>query len=91
MEPERVPGQRDPLAHGLNRPLGHTEAVATLDEAIERSAAPAYSRRAIERLVDVRPEAAKLFADDPELVAAAVAITGLSRSLSTRKFCARWA
>jgi [glutamine synthetase] adenylyltransferase / [glutamine synthetase]-adenylyl-L-tyrosine phosphorylase len=56
--------------------------VATLDEAIERSAAPADSRRVIERLVDARPDVAKLFADDPDLVAATVAVTGLSRSLS---------
>ncbi len=56
--------------------------VATLDEAIERSAAPGDSRRAIERLVDARPDAAKLLADDPDLIAATVAVTGLSRSLS---------
>src|SRR5262245_37068492 len=62
--------------------LGHTDAVATLDEAIERSAAPADSRRAIERLAAARPDAAKLLADDPDLVAATVAVTGLSRSLS---------
>jgi glutamate-ammonia-ligase adenylyltransferase len=56
--------------------------VSALDEAIERSAAPADSRRTIERLVDARPDAAKLLADDADLVAATVAVTGVSRVLS---------
>jgi [glutamine synthetase] adenylyltransferase / [glutamine synthetase]-adenylyl-L-tyrosine phosphorylase len=60
----------------------HTGAVAALDEAIERSASPADSRRAIERLVEARPDAAKLLADDADLVAGTIAVTGLSRSLS---------
>ena len=50
-----------------------------LDEAIERSASPADSRRVLERL---GPDAAKVLADDPALVAATVAVTGVSRSLS---------
>ena len=53
-----------------------------LDEAIERSASPADSRRVLERLVGAGPDAAKLFADNPDLVAATVAVTGVSRSLS---------
>ncbi len=54
----------------------------SLDEAVERSAAPAESRRAIERLAAARPDAAKLLADDPDLVAATVAVTGVSRALA---------
>ena len=50
-----------------------------LDEAIERSASPTDSRRVLERL---GPDAAKVLADDPALVAATVAVTGVSRSLS---------
>jgi [glutamine synthetase] adenylyltransferase / [glutamine synthetase]-adenylyl-L-tyrosine phosphorylase len=53
-----------------------------VDEAIERSASPADSRRVIERLVAAGPDAANVLADDPELVAATVAVTGVSRSLS---------
>ncbi len=54
----------------------------SLDEAVERSAAPAESRRVIERLAAARPDAAKVLADDPDLVAATVAVTGASRALS---------
>ncbi len=53
-----------------------------LDEAIERSASPADSRRVLERLAETGPDAAKVLADNPDLVAATVAVTGVSRSLS---------
>jgi [glutamine synthetase] adenylyltransferase / [glutamine synthetase]-adenylyl-L-tyrosine phosphorylase len=56
--------------------------VQSLDEAVERSAAPAESRRAIERLAAARPDTAKQLADDPDLVAATVAVTGASRALT---------
>jgi hypothetical protein len=60
----------------------HTWSVGDLDEAIERSAAPAATRRAFERLVDTQPGSAKLLDSDPELAATAVAVTGASRRLS---------
>ena len=60
----------------------HTLRVSSVEEAIERSAAPDASRLALERLTVAQPDAATLLADDPELVAAAVAVTGASRSLS---------
>jgi glutamate-ammonia-ligase adenylyltransferase len=56
--------------------------VDTLDEAIERSTAPAASRRSLERLVASRPDAAQPLADDPALAAAFAAVTGASRPLT---------
>jgi [glutamine synthetase] adenylyltransferase / [glutamine synthetase]-adenylyl-L-tyrosine phosphorylase len=56
--------------------------VRPLEEAIERSAAPAESRRVIERLIAAGPDAADRFAGDAELLAAIVVVTGVSRSLS---------
>jgi glutamate-ammonia-ligase adenylyltransferase len=56
--------------------------VSSVEEAIERSAAPDATRLALDRLMVAQPDAAKLLADDPDLVAAAVAVTGASRSLS---------
>jgi glutamate-ammonia-ligase adenylyltransferase len=56
--------------------------VRHLEEAIERSAAPTESRRVIERLIAARPDIADRFAGDAELLAATVAVTGVSRSLS---------
>ena len=56
--------------------------MATLDDAIERSAAPAASRRSLERLVAAHPAAAKLLADDPALAAAFVAVSGSSGPLT---------
>jgi glutamate-ammonia-ligase adenylyltransferase len=56
--------------------------VSNVEEAIERSAAPSASRLALERLVVAKPDAAKLLADDPDLLAASVAVTGASRPLS---------
>ncbi len=53
-----------------------------VDEAIERSSSPAASRVALERLVTVQPEASQQLADDPHLLAAVVAVTGASPSLS---------
>jgi [glutamine synthetase] adenylyltransferase / [glutamine synthetase]-adenylyl-L-tyrosine phosphorylase len=56
--------------------------VRHLDEAIERSATPADSRRVIERLAEAGPAAANVLAGNPELVEAIVVVTGVSRSLS---------
>ena len=56
--------------------------MATLDEAIERSAEPAASRHSLERLVAAQPDAATLLADDPALAAAFVAVSGASHPLA---------
>jgi glutamate-ammonia-ligase adenylyltransferase len=53
-----------------------------VDEAIEQSADPPASRLVLERLVAARPQAAQLLADDPELLAGCVAVSGVSRPLS---------
>ncbi len=61
---------------------GHTLPVRSLEEAIERSAAPAVSRLALDRLVVVQPDAAARLSSDPQLLDAAVAVSGTSRPLS---------
>src|SRR5262245_25201801 len=58
------------------------ETVAVLDETIQQSADPAASRLVLERVLAARPEAAAALADEPQLAAACVAISGLSRPLS---------
>ena len=56
--------------------------MVNLDEAIERSAVPATSRRSLERMLAANPDAAGLLADAPDLAAAFAAVTGASRPLS---------
>ena len=56
--------------------------MTSLDEAIEHSAEPATSRRVLERVVAARPDGLERLAGDPQLLAACVAVSGLSRPLS---------
>jgi [glutamine synthetase] adenylyltransferase / [glutamine synthetase]-adenylyl-L-tyrosine phosphorylase len=56
--------------------------VTSVDEAIERSADPVTSGLVIERVLAAQPHAREMLDDDPGLVAACVAITGVSRPLS---------
>jgi [glutamine synthetase] adenylyltransferase / [glutamine synthetase]-adenylyl-L-tyrosine phosphorylase len=56
--------------------------VTVRDEAIERSADPAASRLVLDRVLAAQPVAEQMLADDPQLVAACIAVTGVSRALS---------
>ena len=56
--------------------------MTSLDEAIEHSAEPATTRRVLERVVAARPDGLERLAGDPQLLAACVAVSGLSRPLS---------
>jgi [glutamine synthetase] adenylyltransferase / [glutamine synthetase]-adenylyl-L-tyrosine phosphorylase len=60
----------------------HTCGVATLDAVIERSADPAASRLALERLTAANANSAKLLADEAALGAAFGAVTGASQPLT---------
>ena len=56
--------------------------MTSLDEAIEHSADPATTRRVLERVVAARPDVVERLAGDPQLLAACVAVSGVSRPLS---------
>ncbi len=54
----------------------------SLDDAVDRSASPAWVRAAVERLVEGRPELADELADDRSLRAPLLAVVAASRSLT---------
>ena len=67
--------------------LGAPCSPPTLDELIERSAAPAAVRPAVERIADEHPGATERLATDVALAAAIVAVAGASRHLARLVEC----